>query len=86
MQLVNPVQLLSTSLPPHDNSPLDPFQFAIVRHVKNAVFRRRLHYHIHDDLLPEDCSDSDSEDNFDNSMQANAILPPSMKLNGNVQR
>ena len=33
----------------------------------------RHHYHIHDDLLHEDCSDSDSEDIFENSsMQANA--------------
>ena len=73
MQLVNPVQLLCTSLAPHQNSCLDPFQFAIVRHVKNAVFHRRQHYHIHDDALHEDCSDSDSDDIFETtSMDANA--------------
>ena len=67
------MQLLSTSLPPHENTPLDPFQFAIVRHVKSAVFHRRLHYHVRDNSLHEDCSDSDSEDIVDNnSMQANA--------------
>ena len=73
MQLVNPVQLLCTSLTPQQNSSLDPFQFAIVRHVKNAVFHRRQHYHIHDDSQHEDCSDSDSDDIFETtSMDPNA--------------
>ena len=73
MQLLNPVHLLCTSLTAEDNSTLDPYQFAIVRHVKNAVFHRRLHYHIDDDSLHEDCSDSDSEHIFQNNyLQTNA--------------
>ena len=73
MQLLQPVQLLSTSLPAQENSTLDPYQFAIVTHVKNAVFHRRVHYRIHDDSLYEDGSDSDYEDIFENnSLQANA--------------
>ena len=60
-------------MPSHKNSSLDPLPFAIVRHVKNDVFYRRHHYHIHDDSLNEDCSNSDLKDICQsNSMQTNA--------------